>query len=72
MGTVSKEIARKIKDNNGYYGNDPRCWRIVEYDNAWGGIGYGLEYAQDIGKYQPSEFIQNPRVFWQAEELTRM
>lgn len=67
MATVDKAMADQIKAANGYYADDPRVMRIVEYDNAWGGVGYGIEYGHQIGKYSPSEYVRNPRVYFQAE-----
>jgi hypothetical protein len=69
MATVGKELADKVKDNNGYYSDDPRVMRIVEYDNVQGGVAYGIEYGHEIGRYAESEFVRKPRVYWQAEEL---
>lgn len=66
MGTVSKELADEIKKNNGHYSDDPRVMRIVEYTNAWGKQAYGLEYAQDIGKYSESEYVQSPKIYWEV------
>lgn len=68
MGTVGREIAEEIRNNNGYYETDPRVMRIVEYDNAWGGVGYGLEYEHDMGRYSPSPHVRNPRVFFEAKD----
>lgn len=68
MATVDKKIADEIASRDGYYGGgDPRVMRIVKYDNAWGGEGYGLEYAHEVGRYQPSEFVKNPIVYWEAK-----
>jgi len=66
MATISKDLADRIVANNGYYKDDPRVYRIVEYTNAWGGIAYGLEYPGQEGKYSPSEYVINPRVYWEA------
>jgi hypothetical protein len=66
MATVSKGLADELKNADGYYADDPRVLRIVEYDNAFGGVGYGIEYNGQVGKYSPSEFVRNPRVYWQA------
>lgn len=64
MSTVSKKIADRVIA--GEYPEDE--WiRIVEYDDAWGGVGYGLENAHTIGKYYPSEYVRNPRIYWEAE-----
>ena len=67
MGTVTREMAEEIAAANGHYFDDPRVYRIVEYTNASGGTAYGLEYRQDIGRYQASEYVINPRVFWEAK-----
>ena len=65
MSTVSKEIADDIIA--GKYPEDE--WiRIIEYDNAWGGVAYGLESRRTLGKYSPSEYVQNPRVYWQITD----
>ncbi len=66
MATVSKEMADKLVANNGYYADDARVYRIVEYTNAWGGESYGLEY-EGLGRYSPSEYIINPKVYWEAK-----
>lgn len=67
MATVSKHRADKLIALDGYYADNPRVLRIVEYDNAWGGVGYGLEYAYNLGRYSPSEFVRNPRIYWEAD-----
>ena len=67
MSTVDKKIADIIVAGNGFYPGDehlPPVKRIIEYDNAWGGIAYGLERARDKGRFSPSEFVRNPRVYW--------
>ena len=67
MPTVNKDIADAIKANNGRYADDPRVYRIVEYDNAFGGVSYGLEYRVTENRYCESEYVRNPRVYWQAK-----
>lgn len=67
MATVDKKMADEMKALDGYYSDDPRVVRIVEYDNAFGGVSYGLEYARDLGRYSPSEYVRNPRVYWEAD-----
>jgi hypothetical protein len=67
MATVSKDIAETIAMADGYYALDPRVHRIVEYTDMGGKKAYGLEYEWQVGKYEASEFVQNPRVYWQAE-----
>jgi hypothetical protein len=65
MATVSKQIADEIKANNGYYSDDPRVHRIIEYTNMAGKQAYALEYPHEIGRYNPSEFVRNPKVYWE-------
>lgn len=66
MSTVTKEIADKIIANNGRYGDDPIVTSIIEYDNAWGGVGYGLNTrGRDI--YTASPYIRNPRIYWERK-----
>lgn len=68
MATVSKDLADKLVAKDGYYADDPRVMRIVEYENAFNGAqSYGIEYKGQIGKYSSSEFVINPKVYWQAK-----
>lgn len=67
MATVDKRLADILIANNGYYEDDPRIVRIIEYDNAFGGVSYGLEHVHEVGKYAESEFVRNPRVYWQVQ-----
>jgi len=68
MATVSKELADKLAAQDGYYADDPRVLRIVEYTNAFGsGQSYGIEYEGQLGKYSPSEYVINPKVYWEAK-----
>lgn len=69
MATVDKITADKLKDSNGYYSDDPRVMRIVEYTDMGGKTAYGIEYPHQLGRYAESEFVRNPRTYWQAEEL---
>jgi hypothetical protein len=68
MTTVDKNFADELVKLNGQYVTDPQIMRIVEYDNAWGGVGYGLEYKSNFGKYIESEYIQNPRIYWEKKQ----
>ncbi len=67
MATVGKSLADTIKDNNGYYSDDPRVMRIVEYTDMGGKLAYGIEYEHQVGKYAESAFVRNPRVYWEAQ-----
>jgi hypothetical protein len=68
MPTVSKEIADVIVAKQGRYEDDPLVVKVVEYDNLWGGQGYGLVYAGDNpDNYQASPYVLKPRVYWKKE-----
>lgn len=67
MSTISKELANVIARNGGYFADDPRVLRIVQYTNAWGGEAYGIEYEGQVGKYGPSDYVNNPKVYWEAK-----
>ncbi|MFY2659247.1 hypothetical protein ACOTJ6_13075 [Achromobacter xylosoxidans] len=72
MSTVDKDFADNLKANQGYYngdddnslGDNPRCVEITEYDNAYGGVGYGLTFEGQRNRYTPTEFVRNPRAYW--------
>lgn len=67
MGTVSKKIADDIIAGK-YADEDGWPVRIVEYTNAWGGLSYGVEQREyDRWKYSASEFVINPRVYWERK-----
>jgi len=64
MSTVSKEIADRIIA--GEYPTD-HAVKIVEYDNNWNGVGYGVIFrGGDPDTYEESDFVHNPRVYWIA------
>lgn len=67
MATVSKDLADKIKNADGYYADDPRVYRIVEYTDMGGKQAYGIEYEHQIGKYAESPYVKSPKVYWEAE-----
>lgn len=76
MGTVDKVFADNLVKHNGYYngdsdnslGDNPRCIEITQYDNAFGGVGYGLTFEGQKNVYTPSEFVGNPRCYWKYKE----
>ena len=74
MGTVDKRIADRIVKNNGYYElnydgpDNPQYSEITEYDNAHGGVGYGLTVSGQENVYTPSEFVHNPRCYWKLKD----
>jgi len=67
MATVSKKLADALVRNNGHYADDDQVVRIVEYTNAWNGTAYGIEYGHELGKYSESEYVINPKVYWEAK-----
>ena len=65
MATVSKKLADEIVA--GKY-DDDRPVKIVEYDNAWGGIGYGvIFYGEHLDKYRETGFVRKPRTYWEKK-----
>ncbi len=63
MATVDKSIADRIVAGE-FPEDDAR--KIIEYDNAFRGVSYGVIFGDDDpGKYAPSEFVRNPRVYWE-------
>ena len=67
MATIHKRTADEIVACNGQYKDDPPVLRIVQYTNAWGGEAYGLEYEGQLGKYSPSQYVIDPKVYWEAK-----
>lgn len=75
MATFDKAGADNLVKGNGYYngdsdnslGDNPRCVEITEYDNAFGGIGYGITFEGRENVYIPSEFVRNPRSYWKYQ-----
>ena len=69
MATVSKETAEEVIALDGWYpGDHIRVVKVVEYDNAWGGKGYGLVYEGDpLDKYQETFHVRNPVTIWEAK-----
>ncbi len=78
MATVDKKHADILVENNGRWpghndeedGPETPAILIVEYTNAWGALAYGVTfYGEDPLKYLvPSEYVQNPRVYWHSPE----
>ena len=65
MCTVSKQIADDLIA--GKYPED-HAVKIVEYNNAWGGVGYGVIFAgQRLDYYAETTFVRNPRVYWELK-----
>lgn len=69
MATVSKDLADKIKANDGQYMDDPLVVRIVEYTDMGGKQAYGLEYKHQLGKYEESIYVRNPKVYYQHSSV---
>lgn len=67
MATVSKHLADKLKAKDGYWADDPRVHRIIEYTDMGGKQAYGIEYEHQLGKYTESAYIRNPKIYWEAK-----
>lgn len=66
MSTVDKKTADMLVACDGKYDTDPQVQSIIEYDNAWGGKGYGINYGAN--RYTPSPYVRNPRVYWELKK----
>lgn len=67
MPTIGKEIAEIIIKNDGYYYDDPRVMKVVEYTNNWGGQSFGVVYShQDPDTYRASAYVRNPKTLWEV------
>lgn len=66
MATVGEKIAKEIIAADGYYGDDPRVARVIEYTNMVGAQAWAIEYAHEVGRYAPSVYVRNPQVRWEA------
>lgn len=72
MSTVDKDLADNIVKGGGWVdgdssnelGDNPQVVLIVEYDNAYAGVGYGLVFKGKPNRYTASEFARNPRTYW--------
>jgi len=68
MATVDYKLAMELIAKDGYYKDDPRVQKIVEYTNAWGGKGYGVTWPDDNpDRYSASEFVIDPKTIWEAK-----
>lgn len=63
-----KEIDHIIANNGVANPTDTPFSRITQYDNAWGGIGYGCDFVGEGHRYTPSEFVRNPRIIFERDE----
>lgn len=70
MATIdSKEqVERIIAANGKLYEDEEPVVKIVKYDNAFGGVGYGLIFrGQPRDLYAPSAYINNPETIFEAD-----
>jgi hypothetical protein len=73
MATIdSKNLIDKIIANNGYYEDDPRVYKIVEYTNAYGNTTWGVTWSNELSSSRDrylieTEFVKNPKVIWEAK-----
>ena len=68
MATINKDLAEKIIAQDGYFENDPRVLKVVEYDNMWGGKSYGIIYPEDSpDRYEETQYVRNPKTLWEAK-----
>ncbi len=69
MATINdKKLIDKIIAGDGYYSDDTRVVKIVEYINNWGNATWGIIYkGMSLDYYAPSPFINNPKTIWEAK-----
>lgn len=71
MATIdNKKIIDELIANDGYYEDDKRIYKIVEYTNMYGVRTWGVTWIsnKDREKYLiESEFIRNPKVIWEIK-----
>ena len=71
MATIDdKSMIDKLIEANGYYEDDPRVHRIVEYENAYGVITWGVTWVNNIDKDKyliESIYVRKPRTIWLAK-----
>lgn len=77
MATVDKSFADRLIAGHGWIDefdhdapDNPPAVRITEYTDVGGKKAYGVVFDGhgDLDKYQyASEFIQNPRIYWERE-----
>jgi hypothetical protein len=67
MPTVThKDIVDEIIKANGEFHGDPPVYSIVEYQSAFGGTCWGLNY-QERNAYTPSEYVLEPKVIFKRK-----
>ena len=73
MSTIGdKPFINELIAGDGYYEGDPRVAQIVEYENAWGNITWGVTWCNESAKSQkryeiPTEYIHDPKVIWKCQ-----
>ena len=68
-----KRVIDTLITNGGYYEGDPRVVRIVEYENAFGQMCWGVVYITEpvstwLRYDWPTNYIRNPQVIWTAHK----
>ena len=64
MATVThKDIVDEIIAGNGNYSTDPPVYSIVEYQSAFGGTCWGLNYTPE-NQYISSEYVLEPKTIF--------
>ena len=67
MSTVTKELADLIIAGDGWYEDDARVARVLQYTDIRGNPAYAVEYSWERGRYDRSGYVRNPVVIWEAK-----
>lgn len=68
MSTISQEIAEQMVANDGRYGDDTQCSKIVSYDNAFGGTSWAVVYPhEDQMRYENSPYCTHVLTLWKMK-----
>lgn len=74
MATInSRDLIEDLIANDGYFEDDPRVDRIVQYVNQYGQVAWGVVWSNELpscrSRYEEeTEYIRYPRVIWRASD----
>jgi hypothetical protein len=73
MATIDNEIIiKELIARNGYYPDDPRVWRIVEYTNCYGVRTWGVTWPHEQNRDRyllETYYVRSPKNIWCAQDF---